>query len=279
MPSMPGRIVVLLEARRATELASLVETYGGIPFHAPALREEPAQDLVAIGALLDQIAGSGLDVMIFQTGVGARALFRGITTLGRLDEWRAALAGAIVVVRGPKPTAVLREFATRIDVRAPEPYTTADVLRELESIELADRLTVVQHYGEPNLELVEALAARGARVREVEVYRWALPNDIAPIEAFIRDLPTGRFDAMVVTSQVQVRHLFQIAERLDQAKNLPEMLRRHTVVGAVGPIAARALRSHGVTVDLEPEHPKMGPMIRDLASYLERNVGCPTHLP
>ena len=276
---MAGRTVVLLEARRATELASLVETYGGIPFQAPALREEPVEDLVAIGALLDQIAESGLDVMIFQTGVGARSLFRGITSLGRLDEWRAALTRATVVVRGPKPTAVLREFATRIDVRAPEPYTTADVLRELESIDLADRLTVVQHYGEPNVELVEALDARCARVREVEVYRWALPDDLTPLEAFIRELPTGRFDAMVVTSQVQVRHLFQIAERLGQARNLAGLLRQHTVVGAVGPIVARALRAHGVTVDLEPEHPKMGPMIRDLASYLERNVGWPTHLP
>ena len=276
---MAGRTIALLEARRATELASLVEAYGGIPFHAPALREEPTEDLPAIGGLLDQIAESDLDVMIFQTGVGARALFHGIAALGRLDEWQAALAKATVVVRGPKPTAVLREFATRIDVRAPEPYTTADVLRELASHDLSDRFTVVQHYGEPNIELVEALQVRGARVHEIEVYRWALPNDLTTIETFICDLPTGRFDAMVVTSQVQVRHLFQIAERLGQAEHLASVLRHHTVVGAVGPIAARALRAHGVTVDLEPEHPKMGPMIRDLASYLERNVGWPTHLP
>jgi uroporphyrinogen-III synthase len=73
-----------------------------------------------------------------------------------------------------------------------------------------------------------------------------------------------------VTSQVQVRHLFEIAVRKGLAAALPDLLLGRVVVAAVGPVAARALREHGIRVDLEPQHPKMGPLVRDLASYFER---------
>ena len=125
---MGGKIVALLEARRSSELASLVETYGGVPRPAPALREEPVDDLEAIGRFLD---APRPDVVVFQTGVGARALFRGVESLGRAGELRAALENATVAVRGPKPTAVLKELGVRIDLRAAEPYTTAELLAAL----------------------------------------------------------------------------------------------------------------------------------------------------
>ncbi|HEY3083658.1 MAG TPA: uroporphyrinogen-III synthase [Chloroflexota bacterium] len=265
-PSMGGRVIALLEARRASELAQLVAAYGGVARSAPALREEPLDDHDAIAAFLDRLRARPADLVLFQTGVGTRALFRGVEALGRIDEWRAALERALVAVRGPKPTAALRELGVRIDARAEEPYTTAELLAALAPHELDGRLVVVQHYGEANRELVAALRGRGAEVLEVEVYRWALPEDTAPLEELLRDLPGGAVDALVVTSQVQVRHLFEVAARLGLAATLPEVL-RGMLVAAVGPVAARALRERGVRVDLEPEHPKMGALVAALAGH------------
>ena len=262
---MGGKLVALLEARRSSELASLVETYGGVPRHAPALREEPVDDLDAIGAFLD---GPPADVVLFQTGVGARALFRGVEALGRVDELKKVLEGAVAAVRGPKPTAVLKELGVRIDARAEEPYTTAELLAALPSV--AGKRVAVQQYGEANTELVAALEAKGAEVIGLEVYRWALPEDTTPLESLFDDLLAARIDALVVTSQVQVRHLYQIARRKGLAAALPELLYGRVVVAAVGPVAAKALRERGIRVDLEPEHPKMGPLVRDLASHFER---------
>ena len=102
------------------------------------------------------------------------------------------------------------------------------------------------------------------------MYRWALPEDTGPLESLFDDLLAARIDALVVTSQVQVRHLYEIARRQGLAAALPELLLGRVVVAAVGPVAAKALREHGIRVDLEPEHPKMGPMVRDLASHFER---------
>ncbi len=277
---MAGRSIALLEARRASELASLVETYGGVPLLAPALREDPIDDLDAIGRFLDLVESRSLDVMVFQTGVGARALERGVETLGRTSAWRLALQNATVVVRGPKPTAVLREFGIRIDVRVAEPFTTAELLEALASVDVHSRLVAIQQFGETNRELSDALLRRGAEIVELEVYRWALPSDTGPLERLLDDLMRARVDGLIVTSQVQVRHLAEVANRKGLGAVLPDLLRDRVVVAAVGPVAARALVDHGIRVDLEPSHPKMGPLVRDLATHFSavapRRPICPS---
>lgn len=279
-PSMGGRVVALLEARRAAELAGLVETYGGVPFLAPALREEPLEDLPAIAGLLDDCKTNPIDLAVFQTGVGTRALFRGVEALGRADELKAALEGATVAVRGPKPLAALRELGVRVDVRTPEPYTTTELLAALADTDLRGKTVFVQHYGERNAELVAALEARGARLLEAEVYRWALPEDTAPLERLLdTELIAARIDALVVTSQVQVRHLALVAEPLGLGAALPDLLRDRVTVVAVGPVAARALAAHGIRVDLQPSHPKMGALVAELAALFAARgpirVRCP----
>src|SRR5438128_1864157 len=125
---MSGRVVALLEARRASELAQLVETYGGVPLPAPTLREDPIADLDGVARFLDAIGSGPLDLFIFQTGVGARTLLAAAETLGRRDELLAALGRTTVALRGPKPAAVLREAGVRVDLRAEEPYTTVTLL-------------------------------------------------------------------------------------------------------------------------------------------------------
>src|SRR5207253_6662525 len=147
------------------------------------------------------------------------------------------------------------------------PHTTAEVLAALAAYELAGRVVALQLAGEPNPELHEALVERGAQVEELTPYRWALPLDQAPLERFLADVAAGRIDAVVVTSSPQVHNLFTIAERHGGA----EALRRHlhaTVVASVGPVCTRALRAHGVRVDVEASPPKMGPLVAALATTL-----------
>src|SRR4051794_36440431 len=110
---MGARTIAFLEARRATELAQLITNHGGVPLAAPVLREEPVDDPAAVADFLDRVAVRGVDLMIFQTGVGARALFRSVAALGREAEWRAAIERALVAVRGPKPVSALRELGVR----------------------------------------------------------------------------------------------------------------------------------------------------------------------
>jgi uroporphyrinogen-III synthase len=85
----------------------------------------------------------------------------------------------------------------------------------------------------------------------------------------VDEIVEGKVDALAVTSQIQIRHLFQVADRLGRTEALAEALSRKVVVAAVGPVCASALRSYGVVPHVQPSHPKMGPMLLALADYFE----------
>jgi len=109
MSGFAGLRVLALESRRAAELAKLISTYGGEPVVAPAMREVPLEsNTEALGFAARLLAGE-FDLVIFLTGVGARALLSVVETTYKRGEYIAALQRVKVVARGPKPVAVLRE--------------------------------------------------------------------------------------------------------------------------------------------------------------------------
>src|SRR4051794_26308014 len=176
---MQGKTVAFLESRLADHVAELVRRRGGSPISAPALAEEPDVDPVTIADVISTCSAERAKAVVFQTGVGTRALFATVDQLGLTATLRELLERTTVVVRGPKPTAVLRQAHVRIDLSAAEPYTTAEVLAAMAPLQLRGELVVVQRYGDANLELHDALRARGAVIVEVPTYRWALPKDTA----------------------------------------------------------------------------------------------------
>ena len=257
---MKGKRIAVLETRFGEHLASLLEKQGGIAFRAPALAEEPDLDPEAIRRLIADWAAHPVKLAIFQTGVGTRALFEAVDKLGLGEQLFALLAGGIVAVRGPKPTAVLRGRNVRIDISAEEPYTTVEVLAAVRDVNLSTKRVLVQRYGETNLGLEKALEARGAKVIEVPTYRWALPQDIGPLRQLLDALERGEIDAAVFTSASQVRNLFAVAEQRAGTDQLRRNL-NSVVVASIGPVCSDALAAAGVQVTLEASPPKLGPLV------------------
>ncbi|MBC7173439.1 MAG: uroporphyrinogen-III synthase, partial [Polyangiaceae bacterium] len=155
-------------------------------------------------------------------------------------------------------------------VIAPEPNTYREVLDVLETrLSLAGKRVYVQEYGIRNYELLEGLAARGAAtVVPVPIYGYGLPKDTAALEAAIERIASLEMPAALFTSQTQVFHLFEVAEKLGRADALRRALETHTVIASVGPITTEALARYGLAPDYEPEHPKMGHLIAGLARAL-----------
>lgn len=276
MADLQGKTIALLEARQASMLAGLIARHGGVPYSAPALREVPLEDQSGVVGFLDALTGGRLDVVVFLTGVGARALLDAAERLGRKAAVLAALERCTVAVRGPKPTAVLRGEGVRIDVAAPEPNTSHELLEVLRPLGLKGKRVGLQHYGEVNAFLRDALLAEGAEIVEVSVYRWAMPEDPAPLARFIDDVTAGGIAAVCATSQSQVDNLFALAEHFGKSEPLRASLNGPVVVVAVGPVCRSAWERHGVEVDVMPEHPKMGHMVVALAEHLQRRCA-PVH--
>jgi uroporphyrinogen-III synthase len=267
--STASKTVAILEARTGAHLAELIARLGAAPLLAPALEEVPDVDPGAVGVFLRDWAARPFQMMIFQTGVGTRALFRVTDDLGATSQLLDLLAHATVVVRGPKPMGELNARGVRIDIRAASPFTSETVLAAIAASPLAGARVVVQRYGEANRRLCEALTERGAAVQEIATYRWALPADVGPLERLIAALAHEAVDAVVFTSAVQVRHLFAVAERGGRAAELPALLAR-TIVASIGPVCTRALEERGITPTFQADPPKLGPLVAGLAAALAR---------
>lgn len=261
----------MLEARMSDEVAALVRRLGGHPYSVPAVREVARPEQA--GPFLDALLAGRLSVAVFLTGVGVAALLREATRLDCLAGTLAALRSATVVCRGPKPVAVLRRHDVPVHITAAEPYTTRDLLDALAVVDLDRKAVGLVHYGEKNAALAAALAARGARVEELFLYEWQLPEDVDKLKLLVNELINHRVDAIAFTSQIQCRHLFQVAHELGESDRLGQALNADVVVAAVGPVCAEALQSLGVTPDVIPDRPKMGPMIAALAEYFELTEG------
>src|SRR5262249_30982814 len=133
-PSFEGLRVLSLESRRASELASIITSYGGRPISAPSMREGPLQSNPQAIAFADALQQNALRLVIFLTGVGARALVAVIERVrGTREAFLEALRRTKIVARGPKPVAALREWNVPVWLTAPEPNTWREVLTALDS--------------------------------------------------------------------------------------------------------------------------------------------------
>ncbi len=268
-PSFNGLRVLSLESRRATEIAALIETFGGRPTVAPALREVPLSsntEALAFGAAL--VRGD-YDAVAFLTGVGARALLNVVQDSQPRAAFLAALARTRVIVRGPKPMAVMREWKVPVWVAAPEPNTWRELVSAIDARpgELPPQPRIaVQEYGASNPELLDGLRARGAVVTAVPIYRWALPEDVEPLKGAITALAHGEIDLTLFTTQVQVAHLFELAAALGLDADVRRGLAR-TVIASIGPTTSAELHRRHLPVDLEASHPKMGVLVTEAAEH------------
>jgi uroporphyrinogen-III synthase len=269
-PSFNGRRVLALESRRAAEIRTLIERMGGVATVAPALQEVPLEADPGVREFAAAVSRGEYDLILFLTGVGVRALVGAIERALPAPAFAVfidALSRTRLAARGPKPVAALRERGLTPWAVAPEPNTWRELIAAIDAgggPPLAGARVAVQEYGVPNPELVDALAARGARVTTLHAYEWALPDDLGPLQAAVRAIAAGEIDVVLVTSGVQMRHLLEVADRIGAGQDVRRRL-SSMVVASIGPSASAELRRLGIQPTLEASPPKMGMLVRQAA--------------
>jgi uroporphyrinogen-III synthase len=231
---------------------------------APALKEVPLEANVEALEFANHLQQGHFDMVIFLTGVGARLLYRVIDEKQSGDTFLAALRSVLTVVRGPKPSAVLREWQVPIGISVPEPNTWRELLAAIAG--RSEKRVALQEYGRPNPELLAGLEAQGRTVTRVRVYSWALPDDTQPLREALTRLLAGNFQIALFTTSVQIEHFLEFAQQqgqLDDAKRALSQL----MIASIGPTCSEALRASGIEPALEPSHPKMGILVREAALH------------
>ncbi len=265
--TLSGMRVLALEARRASEIAKLVDSHGGEAIVAPAMREIPLESNDAVLRFAEGLMMREQDLVIFTTGVGVRTMMRIVEARLDREEFLNALRSVPVAARGPKSTAALRELNVPVEVIAPEPFTWRALMSALEK-KLGSKLLgmniAVQEYGTSNPELLTALAEKSISITRVPVYEWALPEDTRPLREAVLSLAHGHIDIVLFMNAAQVAHLFQISEQMRYTDALYEGF-RSTLVASIGPSTTEALSCYGITPDFEPTQSKMGFLVNELS--------------
>lgn len=258
-----GLTVAAFESRMAAEMTRLIERHGGRPLVAPSLREIPFEDNSAALRFGEQLMREGFDVLVLMTGAGTTALFEVLETRHTKSELAAALKHTVLIARGPKPVAALKSLGFQPTLTVPEPNTWMDVVSTLDAHRPVNGLRVaVQEYGVSNRDVLEALKQRGAQVTPVPIYRWALPEDTAPMKEALRQILAGQVQVVLITNAAQFDHLIQLAEQEGETAMFKQACGR-LVLASIGPTASERIRSHGLIVDFEPSHGKMGILVKE----------------
>ena len=259
--STPLRICSF-ESRRAAEMQALIEKQGGMATVAPSMQEIPLGDNPEVFSFVEQLFDGRIDVVVFFTGVGAKSLLEIVATQHDADKFFAALNRCSVIVRGPKPVPVLREWNVHIDLKAAEPNTWREILDIIDTeLDIADKTIAVQEYGKPNEEFTRQLIQRGAMVVSVPVYRWAMPDDMEPLFAAVRSTINGEFDVLMFTSANQLSNVLEAADSINLRDDWLAAASK-CVIASIGPTASEAIRDAGLPVDVEASPPKMGRLVR-----------------
>jgi uroporphyrinogen-III synthase len=270
-------VICSFESRRAEEMCSLIERQGGQAVSAPSMREIPIEhNPVALGIIEDIIADK-FPAVILLTGVGTEALFDVARTKDLYESLLEGLKRTKLIIRGPKPAAVLSKAGLKYDVRAPEPNTWRELISAIDQadVDLKDKHIVVQEYGLPNTRLYLELEKRGATVTACPVYRWALPENIEPLQDALRRIAQGTVDAILFTSANQVSSVLSVAEQLGILDEFRTAVATRTLLASIGPTCTEALVDHGFPVHAEASPPKMGQLVRVTLEAIQKRGALP----
>ncbi|TWS18622.1 uroporphyrinogen-III synthase [Tsukamurella asaccharolytica] len=260
-----GFTVAITAARRADELATLLERRGATVLAAPAIAIVPLSDDERLRAATEALLAAPPDLLVATTGIGFRGWLEAAEGWGVAESLLAALGAGRVISRGPKATGALRAAGLR-EEWSPESESSAEVLSHLARTGLSGLRVAVQLHGapdkwDPNPGLLDGLRALGATIVEVPVYRWERPADVSGLDRIIETLATSAVDAITFTSAPAAASVLERAAELGLDGAVRGALSGPVVPYCVGPVTATPLDQAGIT-SVTPERMRLGALAR-----------------
>src|SRR5215212_1890454 len=289
--SLSGLTIAITGSRRASELARIVENFGGKPYIAPTVGIEAnlSKPNKPIMDFINRIVKQDAEYVVFMTGPGVFSLMTLARGIGMEEALLTSLKKVTVIARSTKPQMVLRGFGIKVDF-VPQENTLNGILNLLRGSDITGKtIAILWHGEEQSAKIKEELYRAGAsNIIEASSYRYSFETQkdgasilrsmgfqfLAPDEnkvvKLIEDVISGNIDAITFTSPPSVRDLFKIANIHHMNSSLKDSLNGNVIVAAVGPSTKEALEENGCYVDVMPQIFKMGPMVKSLCDYIDR---------
>lgn len=263
--SLTGWTVAVAEGRQLDELVELLAKEGAVPLRCPLISIVDNPDVRHVISWIEDLVAGRFSLVIFMTGEAVRRINSVAEKAGLQSTMMASLRSVSTLTRGPKPVRALKDLGVSPTLVAEKP-TTDGVIGTLRSVNLVGATVGLTLYGESNHRLEQFLTDAGASVKTVMSYIFAPASDTSKVVELINAMDQSRVDCIVFTSSPQVERLFEVARGAGTEAALHSGLAK-TLVAVVGPVVARTLAEHNVSVDVCPEH---GFVMKNLVAQLRR---------
>jgi uroporphyrinogen-III synthase len=190
---------------------------------------------------LGDLEAGKVDYAVFSSPSSFRSLMRHVGASA--DAVREHLTKSRIVAIGDRTAAELEEAG--LNTSRPVEFSSRGLLDYLKGQDLRGRSVYLLRSSEGTAELPEGLAALGARVRDVALYRLRPISHERVFEELRDAVLEGGFQGYAFTSSMTVHTFFSVFEEaglLDEA--LTEVGRK--VVGAIGRPTEEALLRRGI---------------------------------
>ncbi|MGH9076123.1 MAG: uroporphyrinogen-III synthase [Acidimicrobiales bacterium] len=261
-----GFTVGVTADRRRDEQALLLGRLGVGVVQGPTVRTLPVAAGEGLRAATEAVIARPPDILVANTGLGIRGWFAMAETWALDAALRDALARSRIACRGPKAAGAILTAGLVVWWRAPSEQL-GEVADHLIAQGARGLRIAFQLHGDRRQSLTERLAAAGADVVELPVYRWTLPDQGGPAAHLIDLCCAGTVDAVTFTAAPAVRNLFELAGA-GRAGPLRDALNAGILVACMGPVCAAAAVEEGISAPIVPAHWRLGALVRAVGEQL-----------
>jgi len=227
-----GRRIVVTRARsQASRLTSKLEALGAEAVEMPAIRIARPADTGPLDAAVADLAN--VDWLIFASANAVNGFF---TALHHAGDDSRALHGCRICTIGPVTTERLAHFGLHSDLQ-PKKFVASEVVQALsEQGDLAGVRILAPRADIAPPEMIQDLAAAGAKVTEVIAYRTV--PDGAGAEQVNEMLEANDVSWITFTSSSTVKNFFNVVS--------PDAVRTSDVrLASIGPVTSATLAEAG----------------------------------
>jgi uroporphyrinogen-III synthase len=266
---LAGWTVGVTADRRWEEQAGLLERRGARVVHGPTIDTRPVELDEGLERATEALLAEPPEIVVLHTALGTRGWLAAADSMGRGDELLAVLQAARVVARGPKALGAATTAGFAVEWSAPG-ETSSEIVAHLRELGVEGCRIAVQRDGAPVPFMADALAAVGAEVVDVPVYRWQLPEDPTRAIRLAEAAVEHRLDAVTFTSSPALENFFELAAGAGIEAEVVAALNGPVATICVGPVCGASARRAGIEAPVEPTRGRLGAMVQALVHEAER---------
>ncbi len=259
-PLFGRRIVVTRTREQASELVAALEEQGAECLEHSTINIEPVDDYRVLDEALQHI--DSYRWLLFTSLNAVRYFFSRLEKQG-MDT--RDLKGPRIGAVGKTTAESLLRHGIRVDL-LPEKFTGEGLAASLIATDDHPGPVLIPRALQAREVLPNLLEAAGYKVTIAPVYRNVPPvSEAGGRDVLRRELAAKKIDMVTFTSSSTVTNFL----RLVDAENQDDLhaLMQGTHIAAIGPITAKTVRNHGLSVDVQPRKYTIAEMVRSIVDF------------